>query len=99
MLVFVALSIVVTAIAIPNALNGTGTLKLPGRASEYMTVYAPNAAINMSGNNTVYGAMIGSSISITGGSHFVYDRSLAKTMATTSVSGTYEPEGFSWSAY
>ncbi len=79
--------------------GGTGTLKLSGGASEFMTVYAPNAAINMSGNNTVYGAMIGSSISITGGSHFVYDRSLARTMATTSVSGTYEPEGFSWSAY
>jgi hypothetical protein len=53
---------------------GTGTVKLSGNTSTYMTVYAPNADINITGGSDIYGALIGRTIRNLGGTAFHYDK-------------------------
>jgi hypothetical protein len=57
--------------------NGVTSVSLAGGATADFGVYAPNAAITVTGGGTVYGAVSGKSISIAGGSTVYYDRSLA----------------------
>lgn len=41
------------------------------------TIYAPHAGVNFYGNGSIYGAVIGKTVSITGGGHVYYDQHLA----------------------
>lgn len=52
--------------------------KLTGGAKAYMTVYGPEATINMSGGTALYGAVVAKDIKMNGGARLYYDVDLAK---------------------
>ena len=52
--------------------------KLTGGAKAYMTVYGPEATINMSGGTALYGAVVANDIKMNGGARLYYDVDLAK---------------------
>jgi type II secretory pathway pseudopilin PulG len=53
---------------------GTGTVKVAGGASTYLTVDAPEAAVRLVGNTDIYGSIIANTINDGGGAHFHFDR-------------------------
>ena len=53
---------------------GTGSVSLSGGSGSYMILNAPNAAVSLTGNSDLYGAVIGRTISDTGGTKFHFDR-------------------------
>jgi hypothetical protein len=55
---------------------GFQPIKLSGGTGSYAVVYAPNAAINVSGGSHFYGNMIGSTINNSGGTAIHYDANL-----------------------
>jgi hypothetical protein len=55
---------------------GFQPIKLSGGTGSYAVVYAPNAAINVSGGSHFYGNMIGSTINNSGGTAIHYDVNL-----------------------
>lgn len=55
---------------------GAVTADLPGGS---YAMYAPDTALAIHGNNDIYGAIVGNSITITGTPNLHYDRSLANT--------------------
>jgi Tfp pilus assembly protein PilX len=87
--------------------NGTQEVHIGSISSNtlFASIYAPNASIVFDGNGSIYGAVIGKTVSVTGGGHIIYDTSLAST--TTNI---YIPQGgstvsplhltnFSWSIF
>ena len=52
-------------------------VKFAGGSTFYGSVYAPSAAITLTGNSTLYGAIVGNSISLGGSTQFHYDEALA----------------------
>src|SRR5262249_14863390 len=52
------------------------TADLPGGS---YALYAPDTDLQIHGNNDIYGAIVGNSVTITGTPNFHYDRSLAST--------------------
>jgi hypothetical protein len=64
--------------AIPNNLQinygGSGTVKINGGSESALIVNAPNAPIVVNGNADVFGALIGNTITATGGMQFHYDK-------------------------
>jgi Tfp pilus assembly protein PilX len=73
---------------------GTGTIKLTGSNSTSGVVYAPNSQIQLNSNNGHwYGALIGSTVSASGGVTIDYDRNLAKTAFTV---GNWMLTKFNW---
>jgi Tfp pilus assembly protein PilX len=87
--------------------NGTQEIHIGSISSNtlFATIYAPNAKIVFDGNGSIYGAVIGNTVSVTGGGHIIYDTSLASstTNVYTPQSGTsvspYHLTNFSWSVY
>lgn len=75
---------------------GTGTLKLNGGTSTSAMVYAPRAAINLSGGANFYGSLLGASVTISGGTRVHYDRHLDSTFSTA---GNYMLTSFTWKKY
>ena len=70
----------------------------------FATIYAPNAAVNLSGNGGLFGAVVGRTFGFTGSGHVIYDTALAtKTPHVTYTGGgvvnTAHIDEFSWSAY
>ena len=59
--------------------GGTGKINLSGGSNSYGVVYAPNAAITMSGSDAWYGAIVGSTITDSGGAAIHFDQSLLTT--------------------
>jgi hypothetical protein len=56
--------------------GGTGSINVTGNASSsYFVLNAPNAAVQISGNGDVFGAVLGRTIADTGNGGFHYDRS------------------------
>jgi hypothetical protein len=55
------------------------TWNLTGGSGAFFTVYAPNNPISVSGNGSLYGAIIGASYSSVGTSQVHYDESLTQT--------------------
>ena len=55
---------------------GFQPIKLSGGTGSYAVVYAPNAAINVSGGSHFYGDMVGSTINNSGGTAIHYDANL-----------------------
>ncbi|MDR3763456.1 MAG: hypothetical protein P4M01_05105 [Acidobacteriota bacterium] len=71
----------------------------------FATIYAPNAKIVFDGNGSIYGAVIGKTVSITGGGHIIYDTALGSTTtniwipgASSTVTSPYLAN-FSWSVF
>jgi len=58
--------------------GGTGDISLTGAADSYGIVYAPNAAVKLSGQADWYGALVVKTLESTGGSALHYDRNLGR---------------------
>jgi hypothetical protein len=56
--------------------GGSRSAKLSGGAGNFAVVYAPNSPITLSGGSHFYGSIIGSTITLSGGTAVHYDRSL-----------------------
>lgn len=63
---------------------GTSTLKIAGGAATYLTVDAPNADVQLTGNSDIYGAVVGNTISVSGGGRFHYDRNTKSPVPSNS---------------
>jgi hypothetical protein len=88
--------------------NGAQTVHIGNISSNavFATIYAPNAPIKFDGNGNLYGAVIGNTVSITGGGHLNYDTNLANdTPNVKEVGGNanqaspFHITEFSWSAF
>jgi hypothetical protein len=75
---------------------GTGALKLTGGTTTAMTVYAPKAAIDMSGGAHFFGQVIGASVALNGGMKFHRDRDLSNQFFTL---GPQMISVFTWKEY
>ena len=75
-----------------NAPTNQNAIKLSGGSAAYMAVYAPQAGITMSGGTSdFYGAVIGASVTDTGGIGVHYDDALAGIMsAVGQLTGWHE---------
>jgi Tfp pilus assembly protein PilX len=66
---------------IPSAFTinyaGTKNISVAGGSGSYMVIDAPNANVSMSGGSSIYGQVIGNTISMSGGTNFYYDISTA----------------------
>jgi hypothetical protein len=56
--------------------GGSRSTKLSGGAGDFAVVYAPNSPITLSGGSHFYGAIVGNTITLSGGTAVHYDRSL-----------------------
>lgn len=80
-----------------NSANKTTSVSIHGNGNFYGGVYAPDAAISVTGNAGVYGSLTGSSVSINGNGGLHYDEALANLgqFITTTTTTTYTTTGFS----
>ena len=81
---------------------GTGTIQLSGGTKQAEVIYAPNAAASFSGGSALYGEVIASTVTDSGGATVYYDRSLATKGLFTTVkyfSGNPMLGTFTWSKY
>lgn len=62
--------------------GGTGGVNVSGGTAAALMVYAPNAAVKLTGGSAVYGAVLGATITDTGGTGVHYDRHLPSEFAT-----------------
>ncbi len=53
-----------------------GGIDIKGNTDFFGVIDAPNAAVKLDGGTNVYGSVIGNSITVSGGTNFVWDRSL-----------------------
>jgi Tfp pilus assembly protein PilX len=56
--------------------GGTGGVKVSGGAATALMVFAPNAAVSLTGGSHVYGSVLGATIGDNGGTAIHYDRDL-----------------------
>ena len=75
---------------------GTGGVKMSGGTSASAMVYAPRAAVGLSGGANFYGSLLGATVNISGGTMVHYDRHLNSTFATA---GNYMLTSFTWKKY
>ena len=75
---------------------GTGTVKVNGGAATSEMLYAPNAAVVLSGGNDFYGSIVGATVTDTGGAKLHYDRHLSQSFFTV---GNAMMSTFSWKKY
>jgi hypothetical protein len=75
---------------------GTGTIKMAGGSEAAATVYAPNAAVTMSGNADFYGSVLAKTFSANSQLNIHYDRSLASKFFRL---GNTVMSSFSWQKY
>jgi Tfp pilus assembly protein PilX len=75
---------------------GTGTITLSGGASASGVVNAPNAAVNLVGGSNWYGAIIGKTVTDTGGTAIHYDRHLQTELFNV---GQFLLDSFTWSKF
>jgi PilX N-terminal len=77
--------------------SGTGAINLHGNGSSSAVIFAPNAPITLSGNGTVYGSVIGSTLLANGNPVKIhYDRALSNDLFTV---GNWTLDTFTWSKY
>jgi Flp pilus assembly protein TadG len=69
----------------PTTNNVPGSVQLASNASLYADIYAPESAITLSGNGTIYGQVLGKSITMTGTSDIYYDLSIAGNTNVTQL--------------
>lgn len=75
---------------------GTGNMKLAGGSSTAMIVYAPNAAIDLTGGSDFYGSILGKTVKDGGGTKLHYDRRIPSEFATA---GAYVLSSFTWKKF
>jgi Tfp pilus assembly protein PilX len=78
---------------------GTGAIKLSGGAQTAMVVYAPNAPITLSGGSDLYGELVASTLTDTGGAALHYDMALQNSGLFNTLKfqpGNSMMSGFSW---
>jgi hypothetical protein len=61
--------------------GGTAGVQISGGASTALMVFAPNAAVNLTGGSNIYGAVLGKTIADNGGTAVHYDRDLPSEFA------------------
>lgn len=77
--------------------NGTGAINIHGNGNTTGVVYAPNAAITLSGNGTIYGSVIGNTLLANGNPVRIhYDRNLQNNLVTV---GNWTMDTFTWSKF
>jgi hypothetical protein len=88
--------------------NGTQEVHFGSISSNavFATVYAPNSKVVFDGNGNIFGAVIGNTVSMTGGGHLNYDSHLALSSphvytgtTSTNSASTFHLTEFSWSAF
>jgi Tfp pilus assembly protein PilX len=62
--------------------GGTGGVTVTGNSDAALMVYAPNAAVKLTGGSAIYGSVLGATITDTGGTGVHYDRHLPSEFAT-----------------
>lgn len=79
-----------------NAANKTTSVNIHGNGNFYGAVYAPAAAIQVTGNAGAYGSLTGASVTVNGNGGLHYDEALANLgrFVTTTSSTTYTTTGF-----
>ena len=75
---------------------GTGTIAIRGGSQAAGVIYAPNAAVSLSGGSDWYGSAIGNTVTVQGGTGVHYDRELDKTAYTV---GNWMLDSFNWSKF
>jgi hypothetical protein len=75
---------------------GAGNITITGGSTAAGLIYAPNATFKSSGGTTWFGEVISNTVTDTGGTTFVYDRSLATSFDTVSNSTL---TSFTWKKY
>jgi type IV pilus assembly PilX-like protein len=75
---------------------GTGTITMSGGASASGVINAPNAAVNLVGGSDWYGAVIGNTVTDTGGTAIHYDRHLQTELFNV---GQFMLDSFTWSKF
>lgn len=73
--------------------RGTGSILLNGGTAASALVYAPRAALSLSGGANFYGSLLGASVTISGGTHVHYDRKLDRTFYSV---GNQMLSAFNW---
>jgi hypothetical protein len=76
--------------------GGTAEIDMVGNNSIAATVYAPNASVKTVGHGSLYGSILASTFTDTGGAKINYDSSLSTKF---SVLGNYMLTSFSWKKY
>jgi Tfp pilus assembly protein PilX len=76
---------------------GTGGFTVSGSASTAAVVYAPNAAVTLSGTTAWYGAILASTFTDSGGASIHFDTALKTAGGSGSGVGPYRQVGFTWS--
>jgi hypothetical protein len=76
--------------------RGDAQMTFSGGSDAYALVYAPNAAITITGTGDWYGAIVSKTFTATGGSKIHYDRALQRDFFTV---GRYKTMSFSWTKY
>jgi hypothetical protein len=71
---------------ISNSYSGTGGMTLSGGSGSYMNVYPPRMGIALSGGSAVYGALLGKTLVLSGGTAVHYDCSSSTCGVPTSIS-------------
>lgn len=75
---------------------GTDQLITVGNNTLAATIYAPNASVKTTGSGNLYGSVLSSRFTDTGGAQLHYDTSLQKKYQTL---GNYAMSSFSWRKY
>lgn len=75
---------------------GTGEIDLVGHNTIAATIYAPNAFAKTTGNGNMYGSILSSTMTDTGGASIHYDTSLSTKFKTL---GNHVLTSFSWKKY
>ncbi len=76
--------------------GGTGGVKVSGGSATALMVFAPNAAVSLTGGSAIYGSILGATISDTGGTAIHYDRDLPSDFGVT---WNTMLSSFSWRKY
>lgn len=77
---------------------GTQTVSIAGNGTLVGVVTAPNAAMNISGNGDIYGALVAKTINNSGNGRIIFDRQLNAGSVSTNV-GNHMLSSFSWKKY
>ena len=76
---------------------GTGAINLHGNGASSAVIYAPNSPVTISGNGTIYGSVIGASLTGNGGPVTIhYDRALQANLMNL---GNWTLDTFTWSKF
>jgi len=78
---------------------GTGGFTASGFTSGSAVLYAPNAAVTLSGSTPWYGAIVAKTLTYSGGAAVHFDTALLTAGGIGSSPGPYRQIGFTWSKF